>query len=487
MYHPTHFRLLPRLLQRAGVTLMLVFTAFFPSEGQDIPSASQFLLGTAQVDITPPTGWRMAGNYYEQPNNGVHDPLFVKAMVFQQGETMAALAICDICSVPRPLTDLARQKASRTTGIPPENIAIAATHTHAGPEYFGMLRDFLHQKAIREHGSDPREPLDYQAFLVDSWVKAIEEAHSQMKAVDIEAGIARQKGLAFNRRFHMKDGSVQFNPGKKNPNIVRAAGPVDEDLPILFFRDAADRHPQASLTSFAMHTAVFGGDRFGADFPGILQSNLRERWGKGFFSLYGMGAAGDVNHFNVDTDRPDPDSEAIADTLTETILQAIPTLQPLSQLALAAQSRWVTVPLVDITADRVGEAWRIYENQEINHPSFLELVEAWKVINTQALKERGGDGHRMEVQAIRFDVDTVLVLWPHEIFVELGMAVKERSPFQNTIFISLANDFDFYIPTRKAFAEGSYEIVTSSVQPGAGEALVEETIVLLNEMKLNKP
>lgn len=466
---------------------MLVVASLLSSEGRDIPTANPFLLGTAQVDITPPTGWRMAGNYYEQPNEGVHDPLFAKAMVFRQGDTSVALAICDICSVPRPLTDLARQKVSRTTGIPPENIAIAATHSHAGPEYVGMLRDFLHQKAIRDHGNDPREPLDYQAFLVDSWVKAIEEAHSQTNAVDIEAGIARQKGLAYNRRYHMKDGSVQFNPGKKNPNIVRAAGPVDEDLPILFFRGVTDRHPRASLTSFAMHTAVFGGDRFGADFPGILQNNLRKKWGEGFFSLYGMGAAGDVNHFNVDTDRPDPDSDAIANALTETILQSIPTLQPLSHPALAVQSRWVTVPLVEISDVRVQEAWRIYENQEIGHPSFLELVEAWKVINTQALKERGDNGHRMEIQAIRFDSDTVLVLWPHEIFVELGMSVKERSPFQNTIIISLANDFDFYIPTRKAFAEGSYEIVTSSVQPGAGEALVEETIVLLNEMKLNKP
>ena len=89
----------------------------------------------------------------------------------------------------------------------------------------------------------------------------------------------------------------------------------------------------------------------------------------------------------------------------------------------------------------------------------------------------------MEVRVIRLSADTAIVTLPHEIFVELGLAIKQASPFRNTLVLSLCNDVDFYIPTRKAFAEGSYEVVNSRVKPGAGEALVAAAVGMLKELK----
>jgi len=70
------------------------------------------------------------GNYNELVSTGVHDPLFAKAMVLSQGQTTVAFVGNDLCSVPRELTDRARQRASDKTGIPFANIVITATHTH---------------------------------------------------------------------------------------------------------------------------------------------------------------------------------------------------------------------------------------------------------------------------------------------------------------------------------------------------------------------
>jgi hypothetical protein len=53
--------------------------------------------------------------------------------------------------------------------------------------------------------------------------------------------------------------------------------------------------------------------------------------------------------------------------------------------------------------------------------------------------------------------------------------------------ISLANDVDFYIPTRRAFEEGSYEVSTCPLQPGCGEALLDSAGRLLNELKDSLP
>ena len=70
----------------------------------------------------------------------------------------------------------------------------------------------------------------------------------------------------------------------------------------------------------------------------------------------------------------------------------------------------------------------------------------------------------MEVQVVRLDSDTAFVFLPCEIFVELGLAIKHSSPFKKTIVISICNDRPSYVPTKKAFAEGSYEITNARVK-----------------------
>jgi len=72
---------------------------------------------------------------------------------------------------------------------------------------------------------------------------------------------------------------------------------------------------------------------------------------------------------------------------------------------------------------------------------------------------------------------------PGEIFSELGLTIKSKSRFRNTIIVELANDSIGYVPTKKAFREGSYEIVNSRVQPGGGEMLAERPSVCLNSFK----
>ena len=139
-------------------------------------SAAEFRVGFAQADITPPVGWRRAGNYTELISTGVNDPLMTKAMVVQDGVTTFAFVGNDLCSVPRDLTDLARQRASQLTGIPVANIVVTATHTHGGPEYLGPLREFLHQRAMKtNNGIDQQEPMDYRKQLVERWADVLAE------------------------------------------------------------------------------------------------------------------------------------------------------------------------------------------------------------------------------------------------------------------------------------------------------------------------
>ena len=89
----------------------------------------------------------------------------------------------------------------------------------------------------------------------------------------------------------------------------------------------------------------------------------------------------------------------------------------------------------------------------------------------------------MPVQVFRFGREVALVALPGEVFVDLGLAIKRASPFETTLVVELAHDAPGYVPTRKAFTEGSYETVNSRIEPGGGELLVETAVRLLKELK----
>jgi neutral ceramidase len=454
--------------------------------------AAEFKAGFATVDVTPPTGWRRAGGYSEVISTGVRDPLLAKAMVLSQGDTTVALVGNDLCSVPRELTDRARRLASEHTGIPFVNIVIAATHTHGAPEYYGPMRDFLHARALKEnHGRDSREPIDYQALLVERWTDVIVRAHAARQAARLSVVVPQQQGLAFNRRFLMKDGSTGWNPGKLNPNIFRPAGPTDPDLPFVLVRDAASGKPVGSLTVFAMHTAIYSDAPFGACYPGHLQTHLRRQLeAPGMVSLFGEGSAGDVNHVDVST--PDPQSgdscsASVGAKLAATITQALPFARPIAEGQLAMRSVTIRSPVSPVSDSDYAAAKQLMETLDHNGEKFLVIVDAWRKILRHDYWQKHGGALPQEVQAIRLDRDTAMVTLPNEIFVELGMAIKAASPFRTTILVSLANDLDFYIPTRRAFEEGNYEPTTCPLEPGCGELLVQAAVKLLNELKPATP
>jgi hypothetical protein len=434
-------------------------------------------VGAAEVDITPPVGWRKAGGYHEVISTGVHDPLYAKALVLEQAGVRGAIVVCDLTGLGRTESDAARRLASERTGIPAAAIAIAATHTHGAPEYHGVLWDVWREATVAKHGSDIHAKGDYVRTLVEGCAEAVVRADRAKRPVAVERAAPAVPGLAFNRRFHMKDGTTVMNPGKRNPNIVRAAGPVNDAFPIVLFRDAATGAPASSLSAFSMHVAAFGGSTFGADFPGHLQSRLRGKLGRDFVSVFGEGCAGDINHVDVSSDKPQPgetEPARIGAALAEAFLGAsFERARP----SFAVRSARVRIPLRSVTAEDVEKAKRVLSLRE--KAGFLGMVAAYRDLWTERLRARDGAAADEEIQAFRLGEDLAVVALPHEVFVELGMDIERRSPFRRTLVVTLANDVDFYVPTRKAFGEGGYEVTTSPYLPGGGELLADAAVELL--------
>ncbi|MFP4058429.1 MAG: neutral/alkaline non-lysosomal ceramidase N-terminal domain-containing protein [Candidatus Brocadiia bacterium] len=446
--------------------------------GRHPVSAEPLHAGIAVADITPPLGYRMSGYFHERLATGVRNPLHAKALVLRQGEQRAALVFCDLIGLPLQLTTQVRREASEKTGIPEANILVAATHTHTGPLYCGALRQHFHDLAVAEHGSDPREKVDYPAQLAGNLVEAIAQANDALRAVRLEAGTTKQEGLAFNRRFHMDDGSVRFNPGVGNPHIVRAAGPTDPQVGILLFRDAADGQPLAVLVNFALHLDTVGGTEYAADYPYFLERALREKLGEDLVVLFGTGTCGDINHIDV-TKKERLATETIGTTLAATVAETVPELSPVEPPTLAVRSETVHAPLQTYSDEQLAQARRDIHKVGTRELSFLDQVRAYKVL---ALAQRGGETIPLETQVFRFGKEVALVGLPGEVFVELGLAIQRDSPFATTLVVELCNDAPGYIPTAKAFAEGSYETVNSRIAPGGGEKLVGAAAGLLKEL-----
>lgn len=460
--------------------IALIACAFLLTQSR-AHAAEELRAGIAVVDITPPIPYRMSGYFYERLSTGTKDPLKAKAIVFQQGDMSAALVFCDLVGISRDVSRLARRSASEVTQIPAEQIAIAATHTHTGPLYFGELHAHLHERAFVRLGRDPYETIDYPKQLIENIVAAIEGAKAALQPVQLAAGYAREERLSFNRRFFMKDGTVRFNPGVLNPDIIRPAGPIDPQVGIISIAPPGSSKPAAAIVSFAMHLDTVGGTEYSADYPKFVEDELRKTLGPEFKLLFGAGTCGDINHIDVTTrDRRTTDKigQLLSETIGKTIEQG--SLKRVDEPSLAVRSARVEAPLQRFSEAERAQARKNMELVGGRELPFLEQVRACTIMD---LERRGADTLPLEVQVFRLSRDTAIVTLPGEVFVELGLAIKAASPFETTLVIELTNDSPAYIPTKKAFAEGSYEIVNSRVQPGAGERLVEAATRLLKELE----
>jgi neutral ceramidase len=465
-------------MRRVAISVVVVFAAI-PAAA----AAERLQAGIAVADITPPIPFRLAGYFYERLSTGTKDPLHAKAVVFKQGKESAALVFCDLVGISLDVSSLARQKVSRVTGIPIDHIAVTATHTHTAPLFFGALHDYFHDREVVRRGKDPYDSAPYRAELINKIASAIVQANEFAKPVELKSGYAHEDRISFNRRFHMKDGSVQFNPPTQDPNIIEPAGPIDPQVGIVSLTRPGPKQPIAAIVSFAMHPDTIGGTLYSADFPKPLEDRLKLAFGKDVTVLFGNGTCGDINHRDVHS-RQQRSTETLGEMLGDTVVNAIESreLQSGERPSLAVRSIKVKAPLQTFSEAEIAKARNDMARIGTRNLPFMEAVESNKIMDVELLKKKGGD-FQLEVQAFRLDKDTAIVTLPSEIFVELGLKIKAASPFKTTLVVELADDSLEYIPTKKAFAEGSYEITDSYVQPGTGEKLVAAAVALIKELK----
>jgi hypothetical protein len=435
--------------------------------------AGELRVGRAAVKITPPAGMPMAGYYSIRLNEGVHDDLFAKAIVLEHGGVRAALVACDVVSIPRAFAEEARTLIERETGIPGAHVMISATHTHTGPEMGARLVNV-----------DPKT-LDivqtYHAQLPRRIAESVRVAAENLRPGRVRKGVGREESVAFIRRYWMKDGTVKWNPGKRNPGIVEPAGEIDPDVPVVSFEDA-EGAPLAVYVNYANHLDTVGGMQFSADYPYALGKILGEALGGGTLTVFTEGCAGNVNHIDVRSPAPQKghaEAARIGAILAGEVLRTFRRLTPAAG-EIQVSREMVALPLVSLEPGDVERAREVIAQYgKPGAPAFYEQVKAFKVMEVAA---RQGKPIEAEVQVIALGRDLAWVGLPSEIFVEIGKAIKLGSPFPVTIVASLANGSFGYIPDRRAYPQGQYEVINTPVAAGGGEMLAASAVRQLIEL-----
>ena len=444
-----------------------------------VSTYSQLKVGTAAVKITPPLGTPLAGQYFERGAAVIHDDLFAKAMVFEKDGEKVVLVSCDLVEVTAQLVSEARRLANQNTGIVANHIMIAATHSHTGP----VIPSPGNINTVKVKSADILA--NYISKLPGLIAESIKLANDALQPANILFGLGHEETISFNRRFFMTDGTVGWNPGKLNPMIIKPAGPIDPDVSVLYAESLTGK-PILTFVDFAIHLDITGGSEISADMPYSLSKNLERVKGADMTTIFAQGCSGNINHIDVKSavaQYGHMEAERIGAVLAGEVIRTYSQLKPFAVPDISVKSEIIQLPLAKISTDDLEWAREVAGKYgKVDAAPFMDMVKAFKIIDVY---ERKGKLMDAEVQVFALGNTCAIVSLPGEIFTELGMYIKSRSPYPNTILVELANDCIDYIPDMKAYMEGNYEPVSARCAPGSGEILAAKVLEMLNEMKHN--
>lgn len=442
--------------------------------------------GAAKVDITPPLDTPLAGHFEERRAIDVEDPLYARALVLESEDVRLGLVVCDLICVPTEDVARIRERVARRAGIGPERLMVAATHTHTAASPTGLL-------------GTPRADA-YMTALPERVATAVEMAVARLRPARLGVASATVEGVAFCRRFRMRDGTVRMNPGRGNADALEPVSPVDPALTALYVEEATSQAPIALWSNFTLHyVGTDDARRVSADYFGRFCRIAEAALGGGL-AMLSNGASGQIN--NVDVRDPEQPSggyqaERVARAVAGAAISAAGRARLRERVPLSAAARTTRARRRAVTRDDLVAAERILAAPEGMRPAGVGPHPfSWArgqplpdgLLHTYAREVRYladmPEELPAEVQVLRVG-DAALVGLPGEIFVELGLALKASSPAACTAVVGLANGYLGYVPDEAAFEQGGYETWaarSAAVERGTGEALVKVAADLLRAL-----
>ena len=156
-------------------------------------------LGWASRNVSTDKPVNIPGQFPMRISTGVADPLFITALVIENGADIVIFVSADLVGIRSGLLDEVRKKIkAQTNEIPPEKVIINATHTHTGASYYGRsgweIGDEYEKgyEPMPDSGVEIASSDEYGDFLSSQIADAVCEAYEKRS----EGGVAYGYGYA---------------------------------------------------------------------------------------------------------------------------------------------------------------------------------------------------------------------------------------------------------------------------------------------------
>ena len=449
---------------------------------------SQLLAGFARVNITPPMGMPIAGYYQLRLAERVLDELEANAVALSDGKEQLLLCSVDILELLSPFSDPIRERIAQRTGVPGDHIFLACTHTHTGPKLNGDEAPSLQKQ--------------YFDFLSSRLADVCDFAMQDLRPARMGYGRSRAPGIAFIRRYRMKDGSIRTNPGIFNPDTVEPIGTVNDTVSVVRFdRDGNDT---ILLTHFGCHPDTIGGCVISADWPGFVRRTLEKTLDHVKCVMFN-GAQGDVNHVNTSPEKGDLNgltmdfddvmrgyghSRHMGRAVAGAALQIYDKVCWTDESCLCAAQRVIRCPSNRPRADELPQA-RLYDtlhregrDSEIPYQGMMlttVVAEADRMLQL----EHGPDEFALRLSAASVG-GVAFVGVPGEPFTETGREIQRGEGWDMILPCCCTNGYENYFPLMSDYLNGGYEARSSLFQAGVAEKIAGNCRDMLKGLREEK-
>lgn len=415
--------------------ILIILMGFFPflSFSQNGSNEKSMVrLGVSQTNITPEAPITMSGyDARKTPFTGVHDSLYASALYFSSEKSNALIITTDLIGFKTELAEEIKRMISSKMDIPSENIMLTAVHNHGGPAI----------KTYEDKLPAPNE--DYIRTLKEKLTLLAVEASKN--PVPFLMGIGKGHcSMNINRRAEFADGGIWLGRNQE--------GPCDHEVDVVRFEDL-NHKTLAILINWPCHGTASGQENYQltADWPGAASKYIKKQAGNEVVVAITAGASADINPIY----GPGNDFNEI-----------------------------------EAVGYKVGkEAWKIFGQTSTFPVKSLQSSttsmtfpgkKACKDQFPQKTYESGPD------VTIRFSIikigDLVLAGISGELMTEIGMEVKNQSPYSGTIVVTHCNGSSGYICTDKSFTEGGYEIKVTRLLPGAEKPIINKLLEMIHSL-----
>jgi len=422
-----------------------------------------FLIGTDQSEITPASSVYLAGKIRKKPSQGVHDNLYAKTIYIESNKEKVVLVSLDLVGLPLNIVDKIRKAVKEDVNL--DNIVIACTHTHSGPNTISFLNTKIDDNWF---SLLPNKIVN----LIKSSIKKKEQAKIGFKKVNVF-------GIGKNRRGNKEE--------------------VDPELGIIKVQDLKDR-VKVIFLNFSCHaTTVLDENNLliSADYPAYIYKSLSEVYPEAII-LFTNGAAGDINiGYSADDSalgekmdiRTFENAEKIGKRICNKVISVMNDIPINNKELLVYKKKVIKLPFKTQLPQKHELEEQIKKRQDsiINtivksKKKKLQIRQIYDEIILEKMKSQYNNGGFLntEIDILRVN-DAILVTVPGELFCKLGLKIKKMLSPKIAMIVGYANDYIGYIPTKEAFSQGGYEVETSLFADEVGNILINEVGALVKE------